>query len=163
MIDNATIDLIGKTVDGASTPSEEIALAEIVKRDPFVAAELAEMRQLSSLLASVQPLSPPARLIESVLAMTQVKENAANGNEQRDQLLRSSTVIGTYDSNSGYKERSRISFGGLFQSIQSFVEVIMSKENNGLFSGVMGKALIGGGVAAAALIAGRRRPWQSTG
>ena len=45
MIDNATIDLIGKTVDGASTPSEEIALAEIVKRDPFVAAELAEMRQ----------------------------------------------------------------------------------------------------------------------
>lgn len=132
--------LIHQVIDDLATAEERQALAKIVREDETVATEFEQIKQLSATLASVPALAAPPELHTAV--MSQIK------NKNTSQLILEPSVFVAPAARSQNKKSASTS-----QIIFSRMETVMSEIKKGFFSSTMNKVLVGGGVAAVAIIA----------
>ena len=133
-------NLIHKVIDDLATAEERQTLAKIVLKDETAATEFEQLKQLSAMLASVPALAAPPELHAAV--MSQIKNNNTS-----QLILEPSVFVASAIQNQNQKSASTS------QIFFSRMETVMSEIKKGFFSSTMNKALVGGGVAAAALIA----------
>ena len=138
---NDTQNLIQKVIDDLATAEERQALAKIVREDETAAIEFERFKQLSATLAGVSSLAAPPALHAAV--MLQIE------NRNSSQLISKPTVFVALATRAQYQN----SPASTSQTIFSRMETVMSEIKKGFFSSTMNKVLVGGGVAAAAVIA----------
>ena len=140
---NRAQDLIHKVLDDMATPTERQALADVMSNNADVAAQFAQLRQLSALLASVPAISPPNGIHQVV--MSQIGPNT---DKNTFQLSGQSSVFVAPTTRTQHQTS-----GSILHTFSLRMETAMSEIKKGFFSSTINKVLVGGGVAAAALIA----------
>lgn len=140
MTTNDFQNLIHKVIDDLATTEERQRLAKIVREDETAAIEFEQVRQLTVTLASVPALAAPSELHAAVMSKVEVKKPS-------QLILDSSVFVAPRAQNQNSKPvlTSQTTF--------SRMETVMSEIKKGFFSSTMNKVLVGGGVAAAAVIA----------
>ena len=140
MTTNDLQNLIHKVIDDLATAEERQRLAKIVREDETAAIEFEQVKQLTVTLASVPALAAPSELHAAVMSKVEIKKPS-------QLILDSSVFVAPRAQNQNSKPvlTSQTTF--------SRMETVMSEIKKGFFSSTMNKALVGGGVAAAALIA----------
>lgn len=133
-------DLICAVLDGVASTPQRQKFDDLLARDLEFAAEFRHQRQAAEGFAALAEIEPPREFGHDLMAKLAGRTSHSGFSHQ---LSGRSAVSGAWTS----------SLPGRVGALQGlFKERFMSEQGKGLFSGTRGRVLIGGGVAAVAVV-----------